>query len=72
MLSSTGFFPTQGLNPSPLCLLYWQVGSSLAPPGEPMDPLGNHIIIYGAPPVARQVKNLPEIQETWVQSLGRE
>ena len=29
-------FPTQGLNPSLLCLLYWQVGSlPLVPPGKP-------------------------------------
>ena len=72
MLSSRGFFLTQGLNPSPLGLLYCQVGSSpLVLPGKPMDPLGNHIIIYGASPVARQGKNLPEIQETRVQSSGR-
>jgi len=37
-----------------------------------MDPLGNHTTIYGASPVAWQVKNLPEIQEMWVQSLGQE
>ena len=30
-----GIFLTQGLNPSPLCLLHWQVGSvPLAPPGN--------------------------------------
>ena len=34
--------------------------------------LGNHTTIYGASPVARQVKNLPEIQEMWAQFLGRE
>ena len=32
-----GIFPTQGLNPSLLCLLRWQAGSlPLAPPGKPM------------------------------------
>ena len=31
-----GIFPTQGLNPSLLCLLLWQAGSlPLAPPGKP-------------------------------------
>ena len=31
-----GIFPTQGLNPSLLCLLYWQVGfSPLVAPGRP-------------------------------------
>ena len=31
-----GIFPTQGLNPSLLHLLHWQVGSlPLAPPGKP-------------------------------------
>ena len=31
-----GIFPTQGLNPSLLCLLHWQVGSlPLGPPGKP-------------------------------------
>ena len=30
-------FPTQGLNPYLLCLLYWQAGSLLpAPPGKPV------------------------------------
>ena len=29
-------FPTQGLNPGPLCLLHWQAGSlPLGPPGKP-------------------------------------
>ena len=29
-------FPAQGLNPCPLCLLHWQVGSlPLVPPGKP-------------------------------------
>ena len=32
-----GIFLTQGLNPSLLCLLHWQVGSLLlTPPGKPM------------------------------------
>ena len=31
-----------------------------------------HIFLYGASPVAQMIKNLPEIQETWVQSLGQE
>ena len=31
-----GIFPTQGSNPSLLCLLHWQAGSlPLAPPGKP-------------------------------------
>ena len=31
-----GIFPTQGLNPSPLCLLHWQAASlPLALPGKP-------------------------------------
>ena len=31
-----GVFPTQGLNPCPLCLLHWQAGSlTTVPPGEP-------------------------------------
>ena len=35
-----GIFLTQGLNPRPLCLLYWQVGSlPLAPPGKPIKSL---------------------------------
>ena len=34
-----GIFPTQGSNPSLLCLLHWQVGSlPLAPPGKPRMP----------------------------------
>ena len=34
-----GIFPTQGSNPSLLCLLHWQVDSSpLAPPGKPHKP----------------------------------
>ena len=33
---SPGIFPTQGLNPHLLQLLYWQVGSFLlVPPGKP-------------------------------------
>ena len=33
-----GIFPTQGSNPSLLCLLGWQVGSlPLAPPGKPLN-----------------------------------
>ena len=37
MLSSGGIFPIQGLNPSLLRLLHWQVGSlPLAPPGKPL------------------------------------
>ena len=32
-----GIFPTQGLNPSALCFLNWQVGSlPLVPPGKPI------------------------------------
>ena len=32
-----GVFPTQGLNPHLLCLLYWQMGSlALALPGKPI------------------------------------
>ena len=32
-----GIFPTEGWNPSLLCLLHWQTGSlPLAPPGEPL------------------------------------
>ena len=32
-----GIFPTQGSNPSVLCFLHWQVGSSpLVPPGKPI------------------------------------
>ena len=35
-----GIFPTQGLNPCPLCLLHWQAGSlPLAPPGKPLSSL---------------------------------
>ena len=30
------------------------------------------LITGGAPLVAQMVKNLPAMQETWVQSLGRE
>ena len=34
---SQGIFLTQGLNPHPLCLLHWQVGSlPLVPPGKPV------------------------------------
>jgi len=33
--------------------------------------LYNHIYIYGSL-VAQSVKNLPAMQETWVQSLGQE
>ena len=36
MPSSRGIFPTQGLNPHPLCLLHWQADSlPPAPPGKP-------------------------------------
>ena len=31
-----------------------------------------HTHIYGAPLVAQMVKNLPVMQETWVQSMGQE
>ena len=30
------------------------------------------LLDYGASPVAQMIKNLPAIQETWVQSLGWE
>ena len=37
MPSLQGIFPTQGLNPHFLCLLHWQVGSSLLVPcGKPI------------------------------------
>ena len=35
-----GIFPTQGSNPSLLCLLHWQVGSLL------LEPPGKHIYVY--------------------------
>ena len=40
-----GIFPTQGSNPCPLCLLYWQIGSlPLAPPGKPGgEPSGTYV-----------------------------
>ena len=33
---------------------------------------GNEVILAGASLVAQKVKRLPEMQETWVQSLGQE
>ena len=32
----------------------------------------NEVILAGASLVAQKVKRLPEMQETWVQSLGQE
>ena len=72
-----GIFLTQGLNPCLLHLLHWQEGSlPLAPPGKPIIYNGNtcNFVFYFttllyASLVAQLVKNLPAMQETWVQSL---
>ena len=42
------------------------------PPPSLAATLGNSVINKGASLVAQTVKNLPAMQETWVQSLGRE
>ena len=75
-----GIFQTQGSNPRFLCLLNWQADSSLlASPGKPLSAgyASNtsawnmmFTIGLGASLVAQLVKNLPAIQETWVQSQG--
>ena len=48
MPSSRGIFPTQGSNPSLLCLLHWQTGSlPPAPPGKPIFFLYYHVhVLY--------------------------
>ena len=70
-----GIFPTQGLNPHLLCLLHWQGGSL------PLEPHGTPIFLKlkleGFPPQrayleAQPVKNLPAVQENWVQTLNLE
>ena len=60
-----GIFPTQGSNPSILCLLHWQVDSF------PLALLGyySHLDHY---PCSPPVISLPAMQETWVQSLDWE
>ena len=72
-----GIFPTRGLNSCLFCLLHRQVSSSpLTSPGKPV-PRGKPILSTSLPNswgflVAQMVKNPPAMQQTWVQSLGRE
>ena len=64
---SPGALPDPGIEQHLLCLLHWQADSLLlAPPGKPVfkdkfDFPGGSV-----------VKNLPAMQETYVQSLGGE
>ena len=45
-----GIFPTQGLNPSLLCLLYWQAGClPLVPAGKPNSVMHTYIHLYSFP-----------------------
>ena len=54
-----GIFPTQGLNPSVLCLLYWQTGSpSLSLLGSPCKVTTPLIIGTESPLQSRTVRNL--------------
>ena len=48
----------------------WATSLSLSPPKVTL--FGNEVILAGASLVAQKVKRLPEMQETWVQSLGQE
>ena len=44
-----GIFPTQGSNPSVLCLVHWRVGSlPLAPRGKPQKKLQDGSVVLGA------------------------
>ena len=62
-----GIFPTQGLNSTLLCLLNWQTGSL------PLCHLSSVPIIIEMPfQVHILYLGLTWLQETWVQSLGRE
>ena len=65
--SACGISPDQGWNP---CLLHWQVDS--LPLSHQGSPIIEHSIEHRASLVARRLKRLPTMQETWVRSLGRE
>ena len=71
---SPGDLPDQGF-PHLLCLLHWQAGSlPLTPPEKP---IFLSLKLEGFPPqraslVAQPVKNLPAVQENWVQTLDLE
>ena len=76
-----GIFPTQGSNPCLLCLLHWQADSlplcHLVTPNFTIEDIlySALLVLKWASQVAQWVKHLPpvqEMQEAWVQSLGRE
>ena len=64
-----GIFPTQGLNPSPLCLPYWQADSlcNTVPPGKPqfssVQSL-SHVQLFATPLTAARQASL-SITNSW-------
>ena len=67
-----GIFLTQGLNPSLLCLLYWQVGSLPLHQPEACYHLDFGLTVSAQEKASLSLsfplKNPPAMQETWVQS----
>ena len=79
--SSMGIFPTQGSDPGllhcrwTLYQLSYMGSYSSSIPGlgrSPGEGIGHPLQCSWAPLGAQTVKNLPAMQETWVQSLGWE